>query len=49
MDFDPDFDTDFSDLSDDSAAELERLMTSLDREGAVEAAFRAAVREELGV
>lgn len=39
---------DFEDFDADDAAELERSLAALERRGGVEAAFRAAVREELG-
>jgi hypothetical protein len=49
-DFDLDFDADLEDLDDADAdlAGVEESLASLDRRGGVEAAFRAAVREELG-
>jgi len=49
-DFELDFDGDFDALADfdtADAAELDEAIAALDREGGVEAAFRAAVREEL--
>jgi hypothetical protein len=49
-DYDLDFDADFDELTDldaDGAAELELRIAALEREGGVEAAFQAAMREEL--
>lgn len=50
-DFDLDDDLDLDELPDlgpADAAELEETLAALDREGGVEAAFQAALREELG-
>lgn len=49
FEFDDDGDLDdLADLGSADAAELEATLAAIDREGGVEAAFQAALREELG-
>jgi hypothetical protein len=48
-DFDADVEAEnLADLEAEDAAELEARLAALERDGGIEAAFRAAVREELG-